>query len=322
MKLTENRAISFTSDAIVFDPELPGDVRRLLYDGRWRYLIPFRDMLPQADRADDGGVVVAVGLAVVCFPVMVGSAVGAGFTYGLGHDWLIVLLVISAFFFFGFLGILVAEVYKRRYERRKASAAARFHRRYVVPSTDLDPESTRVWNRAITAADQISASGVVRQQLIDSVPVVAVMPYRLWDIAERLARLAMARGAQGDALYGIDPDHPDLADRVGSQRRAQDLVSADVEERVRNLEVIAGRVREADAARLREAAARRLHDIDGLHLDLLSGLGTGVAGPGMDERVIEDSDAVIERSRRAIREANEAALSLVIPGDDGRGTRS
>lgn len=214
-------------------------------------------------------------------------------------------------------GIRMAGV--SREKRRKASAAARFHRRYVVPRTDLDPESTQVWNRAITASDQIGASDVVRQQLIDSVPVVAVLPYRLWEIAERLARLTMVRSAQRELLHGTDPDHPDLAPAVHRQRRAQELASADIEKRVRTLEVLADRIREADGAKRRETAARRLCDLDSSHLDLLSGLDADVAGPDMTERVIDDINTLIEQSRRAIQEANEAARSLILPNDQVSG---
>lgn len=323
--MTRNHAINFVSGEIVFDPELPEDIRFLLADNDRRHLIPFgrQGAPPQVASGE-----VAYGcFEVICFLCMAGFAVGAvaARTTG-GTGFLAVLSVISGILFFVSSAEIADERNKRDNSRRMADTAARFHRRYVVPGTDLDTDSNRVWRRAVNAANQIGASGVVREQLIDSVPVVAVMPYRLWEIAERLAKLTMVRGAQSEALHGTDPDHPDLAPAVGRQRRAQDLASADVERRVRNLEVLAGRVREADAAKVREAAARRLHDLDRSHLDLLGGLGAGVAGPDMTERVMDDIDTVIEQSRRAIREANEAARSLLPddddePGDGDEGTR-
>ena len=63
-------------------------------------------------------------------------------------------------------------------------AAAYYHRRYVVPRTDMDSDAREVWSRAIAAANTIGSAEVVRQRLVDSVQVAAAMPQRLWEIAE------------------------------------------------------------------------------------------------------------------------------------------
>jgi hypothetical protein len=192
-----------------------------------------------------------------------------------------------------------------------------FHRRYVVPRTDIAGEGTQAWRRAIAAANKISQSDVVNQRLVSVDPeqVATVMPHRLWEIAERLAKLSQATDAHRQALGDIDPSHRDVAATVAQQRHIQNLAYADITKRVVSLEAIAAKVTEADDAKRREAAAIRLAKINPLHAGLLDGHGVTIGDPGIADRLGDDVQAVIEQSRRAIQEANEAAMSLILPDE-------
>jgi hypothetical protein len=200
---------------------------------------------------------------------------------------------------------------RQRYEH--ANVAVLYHRRYVRPSRDLDAAARQSWQRAVVAAEKISRSDVVRQQLIDSVRVTTVLPYHLWDIAERLARLSALRANHEDILDGVADDDPDVAVVLDPQRRAHELAADDIERRVHDLEVFACRVEEADAARHREEAVRRLADLNDVHRDLLARVGSDADPLGGDLPATHDVQAVIDQANKAIRAANEAGRSLALP---------
>jgi hypothetical protein len=209
---------------------------------------------------------------------------------------------------------IVRSLWPRLQERYELdNAAVLYHRRYVCPSRDLDAGARRSWQRAMTAADKISRSDVVRQQLIDSVRVTTVLPYYLWDIAERLARLSALRAGHAAILDGVADDDPDVAVVLDPQRRAHELASDDIERRVRDLEVFASRVADADAARRREEAVRRLADLNDVHRDLLARVAIPPDSPGTDLPEPHDVQAVIDQANKAIRAANEAGRSLALP---------
>ena len=199
---------------------------------------------------------------------------------------------------------------------QRRHAAVIYHRCYVVPETDLDLEGRQMWIKAVEAANRVYASEVVDQALIDSVQVKAIMPHRLWEIGKRLARIAMLRDQQGAILQGISPDHPDIAPIVSRQRRALELASEDVNGRVRKLEVLADRLERADTAKRHEAIVLRLASLNDTLREIVADRAVSIGQPETDERASDDIEAVIEQSRQAIHEANEAALSLVLP-DDG-----
>jgi len=135
---------------------------------------------------------------------------GATFTGLLGVAWLTVLLAISTLIviFMWLVSLdwkpkdiesaaqalssykkneatLLHEHQRQLEQWRHQNTAVIYHRRYVVPRVDFDMAHARQWNRAIVAANRIYASEVVGQNLIDSAQITAVMPYRLWEIAER-----------------------------------------------------------------------------------------------------------------------------------------
>lgn len=190
------------------------------------------------------------------------------------------------------------------------------HRHYVVPSTDIDAEHWQLWKQAVDARNRIAGASVVSAGHIDSVQIAEVLPERLWDIAERLARLAEVRARHREILGDVTPDDPDVAPVVNRQRQAQELVLSDVARRVGDLENFADLVEAADLATRKEAIVRELHDLDGTHADLLAGIGDTATDADLSRRLADDATAVIEQARQAIEQANEAALGLALPADE------
>jgi hypothetical protein len=72
-------------------------------------------------------------------------------------------------------------------------AVTAYHRQYVAPGQDMDAGARATWTRAVDAAGQLQQSEVVQLGLVDSVKVTTVLPYHLWEVAERLARLSALR---------------------------------------------------------------------------------------------------------------------------------
>jgi hypothetical protein len=199
------------------------------------------------------------------------------------------------------------------------NAAVLYHHRYVRPPADLDAAARQSWQRAALAADKITRSDVVCLQLIDSVRVTTVLPYRLWDIAERLALLSALRAGHRQILDGVADDDPDVAVVLGPQRRAHELAADDIERRVRDLEVFAASVADADAARRREQAVHSLAGLNDVHRDLLAHVGTGTDSSDLPEA--HDVQAVIDQANKAIKAANEAGRSLALPERAGLRSR-
>ena len=195
--------------------------------------------------------------------------------------------------------------------------AAKYHRRYVVPGRDLDREAQPVWIRATGAMSQIQRSEVVTQQLIDSVQVTVVMPHHMWRIAEQLARLSALRTKHSEILHGVDPHHPDVAAVLDPQRTIQASSIADIERHVRSLEEFAGLLDKADGARLREQAVRQLATLNDPHADLLARQGRP-DDLALSGSISQGVQAVIEQADEAVRQANEAGRSLILPEQDTR----
>ncbi len=200
-------------------------------------------------------------------------------------------------------------------EVEAAHAPVTQHRRYVLPSTDIDADHWKLWKRAVDARNRIAGADVVNDGRIDSVQVAEVLPQRLWDIAERLARLAEVRARHQEILGDVPPDDPDVAPAVTRQRRAQELALADATRRVSDLEKFADLVDAADLAARKESIVRELNELDDTHAELLAGIGDTALDTDLTHRLADDATAVIEQARQAIEQANEAALTLALPAD-------
>jgi hypothetical protein len=300
---TVRRAAKHVDKAtVVIDPSLPWDVREALVRAGGR-LVPYRGPVP-APALPANGARGCSFFAGIFFVVAI-AGVGAG-NPALAYTMLM----------FAGAGILMTMLGRpSAREVRTAHAPVTHHRRYVLPSTDIDADHWRLWKRAVDARNRIAGADVVNAGRIDSVQVAEVLPQRLWDIAERLARLAELRARHQEILGDVPPDDPDVAPAVSRQRRAQDLALADAARRVSDLEKFADLVDAADKAARKESIVRELNELDDTHAELLAGIGDTVPDTDVAHRLADDATAVIEQARHAINQANEAALTLALPAD-------
>lgn len=184
-------------------------------------------------------------------------------------------------------------------------AAVSWHRRYVVPQTDLDDEARPTWARAVAAANEIRESYVVQRHIVDSVQVAMVLPDRLWEIAEGFASLSQTRSRQREILRQGGSDGR-VAAKASAQDRQMKLEAKRLVGRVRKLEEIAGLLREADAAKRSEAMLERLGEVD----ELLSDLRARSAGISLE---LDPTERLRLEVQTVIDQANEAARDLALP---------
>jgi hypothetical protein len=299
-------ATHLESATVVVDPGLPKEMWDALVRSGGK-LVPYRGPVPAlpSPASRSHGRAVFAGLFLV-FAVLCGAVGNLGFAF--------VMLMVAA------TGLPLALASR---PSNAEIAAARVpviqHRRYVVPRTDIDAEHWQLWKRAVDARNRIAGAGVVSAGQVDSVQIAEVLPERLWDIAERLARLAEVRARHREILGDVTPDDPDVAPIVSRQRQAQELVLSDVLRRVGGLENFADLVDAADQATRKESIVRDLHALDDMHADLLAGIGDTAPDADLEHRLADDAAAVIEQARQAIKQANDAALSLALPGDEPAG---
>jgi hypothetical protein len=205
-----------------------------------------------------------------------------------------------------------------RGRRRARSAAVTYHRRYVVPELDLhDPGQVR-WRRARKAARSIQAAEAVRLGLIDTVEIAAVLPYHLWDIAERLALMSAAERRLPSILQDVDMTDPEVQAILGPQRQVYALAVADVERRIGRLEEFAALAAKADAARKRKKVLAELAGLNPHYEELLVRLGESADGLSVTGHTADELRAVAAAADDAVRRANEAGRALVIPSAVGR----
>jgi hypothetical protein len=200
-----------------------------------------------------------------------------------------------------------------RGRRRARSAAVTHHRRYVVPELDLHDAGQVRWRRARKAARSIQASEAVRLGLIDTVEIAAVLPYHLWDIAERLALMSAAERRLPAILQGVDTSDAEIQAVLGPQRQVHDLAVADVEARIGRLEEFAALAAQADAARKRKNTVAELAGLNPHYEEMLIRLGEPASGLTVTGHSGDQLRAVVAAADDAVRRANEAGRALVIP---------
>ena len=192
----------------------------------------------------------------------------------------------------------------------------KYHRRYVVPRSDLDPEAGQVWDRALRAADAITGSQVVKEQRADWIRLSSVLPHWLWEIAERLALLSEVRSRQRAILPGLASGVPEITEILDQQRRAQDIASADIERRVRRLEALAGWATRADGAIRTLRTMPQLTALNGAHAELLARTAhTGAVDAHEAEGLARDLQAIIAQADDAVRQVIEATNILPLPDE-------
>jgi hypothetical protein len=294
------------SATVVIDPKLPAEIRDALVRAGGK-LVPYQGPVPVP--ASPANAARGCSFFAGIFFVVAIAGVGAG-NPALAYTMLM----------FAGAGLLMAMLGRPSAgEIGAAHAPVTQHRHYVLPSTDIDAEHWKLWKRAVDARNRIACADVVNAGRIDSVQVAEVLPQRLWDIAERLARLTELRARHEEILGDVPPDDPDVAPAVTRQLRAQELALADAARRVSDLEKFADLVDAADLAARKESIVRELGELDDTHAELLAGIGDTVLDADLAHRLTDDATAVIEQARQAIEQANEAALTLAPPGDGPEG---
>jgi hypothetical protein len=294
------------SATVVIDPKVPAEMRDSLVRAGGK-LVPYQGPVPVP--ASPANAARGCSFFAGIFFVVAIAGVGAG-NPALAYT---MLMFAGA----GLLMMMLGRPSAR--EIGAAHAPVTQHRHYVLPSTDIDAEHWKLWKRAVDARNRIARADVVNAGRIDSVQVAEVLPQRLWDIAERLARLTELRARHEEILGDVPPDDPDVAPAVTRQLRVQELALADAARRVSDLEKFADLVDAADLAARKESIVRELSELDDTHAELLAGIGDTVLDADLAHRLTDDATAVIEQARQAIEQANEAALTLALPGDEQDG---
>lgn len=309
---------------IVIDPEVPALARRELEQASLSALVGFSDPAPGPQEDSDGarrpdrppGVRLAVGAVVAVMAVLLGVALSAGGPFSPDLVFLALLIGLPCAAT-GALHLVhrargpVPELTRSRPWIRP-SATVTYWRRYVVPELDLHDDAVARWQRASQAARSIGASESVRLGLINSVEVATVLPYHLWDIAERLALLSRPDRRQSLILRGLDSGDPDVAAVLGPQRRARDLTVADIERRIDRLEEFAALAARADAARQRQRAIAELAELNADYEELLVRLGDQDNALAPNGSPATELRAMTKEADDAVRLANEAGRALII----------
>ena len=324
--LVAHRSIGASVAEIVIDPEVPEAARRELEQTSLSGLIGFSDPLPgqepegsqdsARDPARPPGVRLAVGAIVGVMAVLFGAGLSSPGPFSADLVFLALLIGLPCAVAGGLRLIRKAggpapELRGRPWARPGAAVA--YRRRYVVPQLDLHADELARWQRASQAARSIRASEAVCLGLINSVEVAAVLPYHLWDIAERLALLSGPARRQSALLRDLDVSDPDVQVVLEPQRRAHELTVADIEQRIGRLEEFAALASSADAARKRRRALEELAGLNADYEELLMRLGDTENALAVTGRPAGELRARAAEADDAGRRANEAGRALVIP---------
>ena len=324
--LVAHRSIGASVAEIVIDPEVPEAARRELEQASLSALAGFSDPGPWPDGAegeDDAdlaplrppGVRLAAGAIVGVMAIILGVGLSSAGPFAADLVFLALIMGLPCVTVGGIhlLRKAVGSVPELGGSRRaRPGAAVAYRRRYVVPELDLQGDELARWQRASQAARSVRASEAVGLGLINSVEVPAVLPYHLWDIAERLALLSGPARRQAAILRDLDVSDPDVQVVLGPQRRAHELAVADIERRIGRLEEFAALAARADAARKRRRALAELAGLNADYEDLLVRLGDQHDALTADGRPADELRAQAAAADDAVRRANDAGRALVI----------
>lgn len=313
---------------IVTDPEIPAWARLELAQAPMTALLPFGDPVAKPEVPGDQGAPKEAGAVTVTGAryAAVGSVVLAVLQACVGLLAAKPDLVLMAIFIWVPCAVVSALIDFQNHEPRQRpprgrrgarSAAVTYHRRYVVPELDLQDAGLAGWRRARKAARSIQAAEAVRLGLIDTVEIAAVLPYHLWDIAERLALMSATDRRLPAILQGVDTNDSEIQAVLGPQRRVHDLAVADVEQRIGRLEEFAALAAKADAARKRKKAVAELVGLNPHYEEMLIRLGEPASGLTVTGHSADELRAVAAAADDAVRRANEAGRALVIPSAAG-----
>lgn len=272
----------FDKTAPVVDPLVPREAAEYLrYSGN---LIPFAEQRPPSEPASVRALIVPVtglGALGTALMALAFDRLTAHDVDGLHLQQIPYFLVIVGLL--AGLVMLIASVEGFKNWRdmlaqwQSKCQAIRWHRRYVVPDTDLDADAASTWARVAQATNTIRRSRAVREHTVDPVWATTVLPHLHWDIAEKLTRLSWLRRRQRDILAakGSNGRDPAIAQILAAQRQVQELVTEDVEHHVRLLEDVASRAATLDAQLERQRAIRELAALNEQHEELAARVASG-----------------------------------------------
>jgi hypothetical protein len=328
--------------SVVTDPEVPFDVQMKL-KVHPEQLIPFgvpSGRSPVEFAAARGSVKAPKRMSSGDLKMLIRWPTGPETSLG----WIVIIIFwpcIVAFiawcclvFVVNTIGLLAQVSYRHLQHRRHLAwerdaerAAIAYHGRYVAPDRDLDGKARLAWDRATAAAAAIQASATVSAQLIDSARILSALPYHLWDIAERSARLSQLRQRLSAAMRDLDLDSARVQSVSQPLQQTSAMAADDIEIRVRQLEELADLVRKSDEsrekllrqergarkriadqeeeARKQERAFLELEQINDLAYDILPLVGGSDAGPGVTGSEADDVRRVIRQSEDSLRNAKE-----------------
>jgi hypothetical protein len=198
----------------------------------------------------------------------------------------------------------------------KPSLLRKYHRRYVVPSVDMDPDAGAIWVRAVRAADTINGSQVAGERRADWIRLSSLLPHWMWEIAERLALLSEVRSRQRAILPGLASGVPEVAEILDKQRRAQKIAGKDIERRIRQLQALAGWATKADGALRTLRTMPQLAALNGAHADLLARTAHADAVDAHEAKgLTRDLQAIIAQADEAVRQMIQDTNILALPDE-------
>ena len=169
-----------------------------------------------------------------------------------------------------------------------------------------------MWTRAANTSARSSSPTWCAFQLVDSVRVTTVLPYHLWEIAERLARAVTLRAEHQAILRDVDANDPAVAAVLTTQRQPQ-------KSQTRTSSGESGNSRRSPAwlvgGRGRGGGSKpsgELATLDNPRWDLLADVGQGAGDTRASEQLSLDVQAVIDQADEAVRQVDEAGRGLLV----------
>ncbi|SDI38731.1 hypothetical protein [Nonomuraea jiangxiensis] len=293
---------------VIVDPAVPDHVASLLRDNRKLLVRIHSGWVPERRRSHP-----AAGTAARL--VATGTAVAA-VVYGLAlfvaerYTPFVVIMTGAALLI---VGVLLrprpdAEVERRHaLERDVHDAATANEGRYVLRES-LDDPARSLMSRAQTAIDQVMASSVNTEGLLDDVRNAVMLPAQEWEIARLLAKLSALRSEHQEVVSeGVVPEVAAVAEPLA---HALDSSHQAVLARVEALERYAGHVAEAERAYRARNQIERLSARLPRYEELLAESGADQSAVPELSRLSDDADRLEQALRDSVSSAHEAFRHL------------
>ncbi len=201
-----------------------------------------------------------------------------------------------------------AATERRRALEREVHQHARGHEGRYVLDEQLDEPARALLARAGTAVEQVMASRINAEGLLDDVRNAVMLPAQEWEIARLLAKLSALRAEHQEVIAeGVTPE---VAAVAGPLAEALDSSEAAVLARVEALERYAGHVADAERAYRARRQIERLSARLPRYEELLVESGAdGAAVPELDG-LSEEAGRLEQALRDSVSSAHEAFRHL------------